>query len=328
MPHGGAPRVALIGARAARQGLGPWVARHLAAAGAEVVAHYGTTAATARAAADLLAQRFGLDSRPCTSPEQLLAEGRPDALAILAPAEHHERWLRFALAHDLPVLCEKPLVWGSPDPVATAVELVGAFRSAGLVLMENCQWPETVPAYDALFPGARPAAPRSFFMRLSPARTGRSMLGDALPHPLSLLQAVAPARTDQPVEAITLSTRAAQAHELEVGFRWTAETGPVQVRVELAMGTEQPRIAAWGVDDAVARRYIRTSDYTQFLATGARLVDLPDPLGRLVQRFVSVLIRDDGEDQEAEARRMVQRMRALGRLLAAWDEPSAEAEPT
>lgn len=314
-------RVAIVGARAARQGLGPWVARHLAAAGAQVTAHFGTSAASARAAADDLRARAGVDSLPCTSAEQLLERGRPQALAILAPAEHHEHWLRFALEQRLPTLCEKPLVWGGARPADTARQLVTGFAEAGVPLLENCQWPETLPAYRELFgPPAR--APASFFMRLSPARPAADMLGDALPHAVSLLQALAPCTATAPVSQVSFSTRDPAAEALQLSFRWAADEGAVQATVALERGPEQPREAAYGVDGRVARRYIRTSDYAQFLASEARLVNLPDPLARLLGRFLTTVAERDTTDAEkdrrAEAARMVQRMEALTCLSDAF----------
>ena len=46
-----APRIAIVGARRVRQGLGPFVTRHLVSLGAEVPAFLGTSASTIDVAA-------------------------------------------------------------------------------------------------------------------------------------------------------------------------------------------------------------------------------------------------------------------------------------
>jgi hypothetical protein len=310
-------RVALVGARRVRQGLGPWVARHLQAAGAQVVGHVGTSTASAAAATGQLAELAGVTSKGYVSADELLAEQQPQALVILAPAEHHERWLTFALERGLPTLCEKPLVWGGDAPEARARALVEAFIEQGIPLTENCQWPFTVPAWDSLFPEARELPPSSFSMRMSPARAGAAMLPDSLHHPISLLQELAPARHGLP-HGIAFSTRDEHANDLEVAFTWPADAGQVACRVHFELGAEQPREAGWGLDDRFARRLIRMGDYAQFLAAGARVVDLGDPLGLLVERFVADRAGERCEDRQAGARRMVQRMDALAALWDAW----------
>lgn len=320
-----APRVAIVGARRARQGLGPFMARHLRRAGAEVVAHWGTSAASAEAATRELAEIGGVTSRPFSDAETMLAETRPDALIVLAPSDHHDPWLQLALDRRLHALCEKPLLWGGADDVDRARTLVTGFSQAGLLLEENTQWPATIPAWRALFPQAPATPPRRFVMRLSPTRTGEDMLGDALPHPLSLLQELAP-EGDEPVTDVRFSSTAPDATGLTVHFTWPARSGPVAATVELELGPEQPREAGWGVDDHHARRLIRTEDYAQFFASGARLVDLPDPLEAHVASFVGRLdarLRGDAAaSRQAEPgvaeRRMVRRMEHLATLLAVY----------
>jgi len=189
-----APRVALIGARRVRQGLGPFVGRFLAKHGATVVGVLGTRMDSARQAAAGLEGQVGHAVPAYVDLSSLVAETRPDALAILSPHESHEGYLAAALQAGLHVLCEKPLLFGGEELERRAASLVDGFRSRRLLLMENCQWPELLPSYLALCPPAEPQAPRSFAMQLSPAsEQPRAMLADCLSHPLSMLQSLAPA---------------------------------------------------------------------------------------------------------------------------------------
>lgn len=270
-------RIALVGARRVRQGLGPYVARILVELGAEVPCFLGTrpesVAETERA----------LGARGYTDLAALLAKEAPDALAVLSPSQTHEGYLEAALAARVPVLCEKPLVWEGPGLARRAARLSERFAEAGLLLFECCQWPYTLPAYRALHPGVGPI--RSFAMRLSPAaREPRQMLGDALSHPLSLLQALA--GVEARAEDVALAARAG-----EVDLRFAYRTPTFSVASELRLRTRErpPREAAYAVNGHWAEREIRVSDYAFRFWDGSRSVDVSDPLRELLRDFLAKL---------------------------------------
>ena len=172
-----------------------------------------------------LAEALGHEPRGYVDLDTMLAAEPLDALAILSPAVHHATCLEAALAARLHCLCEKPLVWGVADPTGTARRLVEGFASAGLTLFENCQWPYTLEAFEALQPGVLSATPRRFEMELAPSVSGPPMLVDSLSHPLSVLQALAPAEKPR-IEAPRFDTRDA-GERIHVGFRWQADAGTV-----------------------------------------------------------------------------------------------------
>ena len=89
-------RVALIGARRVRQGLGPFVARDLLAAGAEVPCFLATSEQTREAAARALREQCGLEARGHLDLDAMLAREALDGLAILTPAECHAENLEAA----------------------------------------------------------------------------------------------------------------------------------------------------------------------------------------------------------------------------------------
>ena len=124
-------------------------------------------------------------------------------------------------------------------------------------------------------------------MRLAPAASGRELLGDALPHALSLLQALAPG-AEVRLSDIRFSTHAPDAKALTLDFRYHADAHTVAARVELTATDSQPREAAYAIDGWRARREVRMEDYALTLVDedDGRSVPLPDPLGRLVGRFV------------------------------------------
>jgi len=294
------------------------MARHLVAAGAEVPAFVGTSSETIAAAASELAQHAHIEVEGYTSLDELLERHPVDAVAILTPAETHAEQLRLALDRGLSVLCEKPFVWGSDNDLATTIALVESFAAKGLVLRENCQWPYTLPAFDALHPGARSSpAVRRFGMSLAPSVTGAATIADSLPHAVSLLQALTPATVAE-LRDIRFSTRDSEATELTVRFTWPGDDGPVEASIQLTFAAEQPRIAGYSIDGHQARRLIRASDYAQFFADGPRLVNVPDPLAGLVSEFVSELSRPVDDPCRGRRYDMIERMRALTGLAQAY----------
>lgn len=270
-------KVALIGARRVRQGLGPYVARHLVELGAEVPCFLATRPET------VAESERALGARGYTDLRELIAREQPDALAILSPSETHERYLEAALEARLHVLCEKPLLWTGPDLAGRAARLAARLAAAGLLLRESCQWPYTLPAFRALHPVLGPL--ERFGMRLSPtSRDPRQMLGDCLSHPLSLLQALAgePAR----VEDVFVS---AQPGAVQLRFRYRGAAVSLACEVSLRSSDQLPRQAAYAVNGHWAERRIRAADYTFSFQDGERTVPAPDPLRELLRGFLAAL---------------------------------------
>ena len=282
-----------------RQGLGPFVARQLVELGAEVPCFLASRPDS------IPDTERTLSARGYTDLGRMLADERLDALAILSPSETHERYLAAALAARLHVLCEKPLVWGGGGLAARARALEQAFRAAGLGLRESCQWPYTLPAYRALHPDAGPV--RAFAMRLSPAsHEPRAMLGDSLPHPLSLLQALAPG----PAELGDVRFTELAPGVLRLACEWRTAGARVEVEIALATRERPPREAAYAVNGRWAERRIRAADYALSFADGEREVPVPDPLRALLAAFVAEPARAPGGESG-------ERMALLERILDA-----------
>jgi len=313
-----AARVALIGARRVRQGLGPFVARYLEAAGAQLAGVLGTSTESAAAAARGLASSSRVEAY--TDFDALVTRESPDAVAILSPHATHETFLERALAAKLHVLCEKPLVYALPELAARARGWVEAFATAGLLLRENCQWPYTLEGYFQLHPELRGEVARRFQMRLAPVTaTPSAMLADSLSHPLSVLQALRPnpgpdarlahlrfrfspgsgpeaaaaGRSESETSPIGAGGRAGAAHaalaSLVLEFRYESNMAPLDVELELVQSRSVPRPAALAINGRWAHRQVREPDYALYLTAGSRSVKLADPLGALVERFVAEL---------------------------------------
>lgn len=289
-PPSDAPRVVVIGARRRRQGLGVWLSRFVEDAGGRVVGIVGTSDETVAAALDGLAQ-VGIRPAGSTDAAPLVRDLRPDALVLASPWATHERYLAFALEHGLHVLCEKPLLWGCGRPAERARALARAYADRGLHLVVNAQWPWTLDAWRGLHPGVLDRVPTTFAMRLSPDSAGRAMLPDAMPHAISLLQAVVPHAAPR-VEDVRLEGAGEHAEALDVRFVYVAGGARVDSAVALRRGRRQPREASYGFDGREAIRRVHVEDYRLELASDGRTVPLPDPTPRLVRSFVERVSSD------------------------------------
>jgi len=311
------PRVALIGARRSRQGLGPFVARDLCAAGAEIAGFLTTREETLAAAGEELEKTTGQSFRGYTDVDQLLANERPDALAVLSPAETHERYLDAALAAGAHVLCEKPFLWSGDGLAARARRRVDAFAARGLLLVENCQWPHALAAFDALHPTGRSAdgAPQRFAMRLSPTSSGAQRIGDCLPHPLSVLQSLSPGAAS--IEQLRFPPVPNGVAGLELEFDYVVGGARTGVSLQFLSDSEYPRPAWIEIDGLRAERRVRMPDYAIEFACGTRSVSAGDPLTLHVLEFVKELRAVGAGATPRSPEPIAQRMELLEQVLVA-----------
>ena len=273
------PRIALIGARRVRQGLGPFVARHLVELGAEVPCFLGTRPET------IAESERALGARGYGDLSELISEEAPDALAILSPSETHERYLEAALEAGVHVLCDKPLLWNGPGLARRASRLVERFAAASLLLRENCQWPYTLAAYRSLHPDTGP--PASFAMRLSPSLAGAA--ADAGGRALASAQ---PA----PGADRCRRTRARRSSRSRHGRARSCCASPIawrrlrwRARSPCARAIGSRARPAYAVNGRWAERRIRPSDYAFTFTDGEREVPAPDPLRELLRDSLAAL---------------------------------------
>jgi len=315
------PRVGLIGARRVRQGLGPFVARDLVAAGAQVPCFLVTRESSLEPARSEIERHTGASTKGYVDADAMLDAEDLDAVAILSPAETHEAHLARAAERGLAALCEKPLLWGGPDLAARAAARVRAFAQRELLLYENCQWPFALPGFERLHPGSLDAPPRRFAMELQPASRGLQALGDSLSHPLSLLQALLPGEAPE-VGAIRFEPDPPDAPtgSLSVRFDYHSGVHGCAVEVRLRAGEELPRRAALEIDGRRAERVVEPESYRLFFRASERSVPLDDPLTQLITDFCRCLGAPEAGERRARARQIEQRMRLLARLAHAHAE--------
>ncbi|MCA8959034.1 MAG: Gfo/Idh/MocA family oxidoreductase [Planctomycetes bacterium] len=316
-------RVGIVGARRRRQGLGPYMARFFDRQGAEIVAVLGTSADSARAATRELAEA-GMSPRPFADPETFFRDGDLEAVVIASPHETHLAVLELAASHGVAAFCEKPFVWGGPDPIADAERVVEEFARRDLLLLENVQWSYTLPAFCELHPGVwEPGrSVRTLEFLLGPAARDVGRITDSLSHVLSVLQTLGgvPDGALQEVRFESLD-----ADRLVLGFRYPGQRGPIETTVTLKHAPHPPRPAGYGIDGHFALRKIEPTSYaiTFERADTGRSVPVADPMEALIHDFLAALRTGDAPRwATVTASHIVPRLRHLVELRDAYLEAS------
>jgi predicted dehydrogenase len=322
-------RVAIAGAR----GIGKHHAKWFAAAGCDVVAVYGTTEASAQAAAASLQDLFGFSGRAFHEWDRFRAEGGFDACSVCSPAEAHHANVRDLAADGKHVLCEKPLVWNwdySPEQiVAEAADLVAEALHHGIVLGVNAQYPAALAGFEELHrtvTGRRPEYRALTFVMETKGKP-RSSHGaaevwiDLGPHPLAVLDAVAPGsvawetlrHTDGPHEAI-------------LDFEWLSEGRRLPVHVECRRTTNGSMRRALGNQDVVAE-YEGCNVNGEFMAclrAGDAEWTGPDLMRVSVERFIEAARSGDERQVLVSGHAALRQQEALTGI---WKHCWAEAAP-
>ncbi|MBL9077280.1 MAG: Gfo/Idh/MocA family oxidoreductase [Planctomycetes bacterium] len=278
------PRIGIVGAGRTQQGLGPYLAAAFEEAGCRVTAVAGRDAHGALRGARQLAQQLGHAVDAAASVAALARE--VDALVVASPVPSHATALDAALAAGIPCLCEKPLVgWRE---AAAGRARVQTFAARGLLLVENCQWPFVLSAFDELFPQLRSEPVRQVAMGLSPVGRGPSMVEDSLSHVLSVVQALVPWTGAALLDRIRRTDGSPTAEHDVVQFTLRQGSDECAVALHLDRCPEPPRPAWLEVNGHRLDRRIGPG-YTIEFTDGERTVKTRDPLRELVYRFAAFL---------------------------------------
>lgn len=311
------PRCGIVGAGRSRNGLGPFLARDLEAAGAQVVAIAGRHAERTRALAEEMAEAWDHEVAACRTTEEMLESSGLDALVIAAPIAVHRPALEAALEARVAVLCEKPLV--SPEEHAAVGGLLDGFAERGLLVMENCQWPYMLGVLDELLPGLRQQPVERIEMLVSPIGRGRHMLVDSLSHFLSVIQHLVPVDPSTRLLQPSVSDCQADTESLELTVELESPFPQMRSTLYLRRCAVQPRPAWVAVNGERVERRIRPRDYSISFSGGGRTVGIEDPLTALVRQFVVLLREPDLERARAEACSIRERARLYRAVFEAWE---------
>jgi len=323
-------RVAVIGARRHRQGIGEFVSRAFLSAGAELCAVVGTREETVAQACDSLREFGARDLLGFTDLEAAIHTTRPDVVAICSPFPCHRSALEIVAKHACHCLCEKPMWWndGESDRAAVTEQLVDNFIARDRYLALITQWPQTLGDFYRLYPELEGEPVCEFDMQLGPTSRGFQMVLDAASHPLSMLQALL---GEGDIEDASAEYSSADGRSLCLTFSYSHSAGSTTVRCQLETCEKPPRPASYALNKRWVHRSVELPDYRLFLeGVGEKRKRIPieDPLDALVVEFVGK-VESFGPSGTAgavtpkdsvERRHLVQGVRGLEVLVTAARE--------
>ncbi|MDP1930790.1 MAG: Gfo/Idh/MocA family oxidoreductase [Gammaproteobacteria bacterium] len=288
--------IVLAGARSVRQGTGPFIAAALQKAGARIAGIVGTSSDTAELARRELAQRHHITTKGYVDLRDAIATERPDVVAICTPWQVHAEQLAIVAEAGCHCLVEKPLAWPLSTPQVD--ELISAFEQRGLLLHMVSQWPHTLPVFESLH-GALTLPVQRFAMRLSPISIGSTMIPDAAPHLISMLQALS---GPGDCEDIVVTAGHGDFPEnsaidsLILDFAYRTDIGVTQAQLQLQTCAERPRPAWYQINDLRVERELVLPEYQQYLTANGRRIGLDDPMELMATAFLTAL-RDGPRSQ-------------------------------
>lgn len=282
--------IVIAGARSVRQGTGPFIAAALQKAGAHISGIVGTSVESVQLAEHELALRHGITTRGYTDLRAAIAAETPDVVALCTPWQVHAEQLAIVAEAGCHCLVEKPLAW--PLSNAGLNLLIEAFERRGLLLQMVSQWPLTLPAFHALYgPLTQPV--ERLLMRLSPISIGETMIPDAAPHLISMLQAlVGPGDCEGIVVTPGRNSERSALDTLAICFTYQSARGAIEAQLLLQTCAQRPRPAWYQINDMKVERDVVLPEYQQYLVANGRRVALSDPMEMTVSDFLAKLRRN------------------------------------
>jgi len=276
-------KTAIIGAARTRNGIGEYIGKYAHQNGARVIAVQGTTAQTARDAAQAL-RRYGIAARAYSDFTTLAARETPEAVIIASPARTHYTYIIQAIERGQHIFCEKPFVWDVHSPIQEVLEdIFSQADSAGIVVAMNSQWPFSLRSYEKLCGPIEKRAAHSFFISLSPLCSGRQMIVEAVPHALSILYHIYGAGI---IEGLAVESR---KKKMALRFQYVADDTACNVLINLEQNKRQPRGFSFGFNENIVRREIDMETYRISFAHKNDTLIVPDPLELSVKDFLAAV---------------------------------------
>lgn len=289
-------KVAVLGASGIGKNHARWFQQH----GCDVVAFLGSSPDSLAATQAILERGFGFTGRGYSDLPTLLRVEQPNIACISCPPPLHYDYALQAFAAGAHVLCEKPLVY---DATKTAAELavqaqtlVETAQERDLIFGTQMQYAVIVDKLLALSSHAPGTAPvREFAMEmetknLRPGRDYEAIWIDMSPHPLSVLQKLAPGATIDPASIDCVL----RAHETEVRFQLLTAPDALPVKAHVIVRFNPNRavpLRRFVLDghpiDYVGRNNAAGEFRSYLTAEDGRSLELPDFVDTLIGNFVA-----------------------------------------
>jgi len=315
-------RVAVLGARRAKQGTGEYIARDFIAAGHHIVGILGTSSQSVEETRLKLHEKYKIKCPGYTSIEELTQKHDIDVIVIASPIDTHWRFLEFLSEKHYHVFCEKPLWWSEDNLDTEEVQiktenLIEAFDHNKRILWLNTQWPFTLPSYNELYSTVcKKNKIENFEMWMSPVTNGREMLIDSGPHFFSMLFALLGAGELSSIDISYSVNEKNKLATLNLESIYTHQKGETIVKFFLKQCKDSPRPAGYAINGKSAERHIKMPEYLLSLSNKTNSVTMNDPLNESVKSFVEAVNKNKKTDREAIKNNMVN----LHKVVRAFSE--------
>jgi hypothetical protein len=281
-------KVALVGARRNKNGIGHYIGNYFQRNGSPVVSLLGTSVETAALAANEL-KEFGINAQPYTNFDKMVAEQCPDAVVIASPSTTHLDYLYKALEAGTHIFCEKPFFVDAKQEAQSVLrDIFTLANKQRLTIAMNSQWPFALPYYDELCGTVDSNTIKRFDMRLSPLCSGKEMILDSVPHALSVLYCKCGPGAIKEIAIEPLKER------MELYFEYQTKDTTCTVHIRLTQQVVPPRDFSFGFNDRIVHRSLDLESYEISINRAQKILKIADPLDLSVQDFMNA-VRDKRE---------------------------------
>lgn len=276
-------KVAIIGARRSRNGIGEFIAKYFHKNAATVISVLGTTKETAQNASSAL-RKYGIESAPYRNFYEMVEREKPDTAVIASPSLTHYEYLVKCIDFGLNIFCEKPFIWRETGDIRGITENI--FEKASqenLTLAMNSQWPFSIKYFEEICGRIDNEKTDTFSISLSPLSFGKEMIPESVPHALSMLYVVL---GDGEIADLCFEP---DAEKMIIGFRYLSKTNDCDVLINLVRKEQQPRGFCFGFNDRIVHRILDFKKYEIYFSYKDKKKKIMDPLELSVQDFIEAV---------------------------------------
>ncbi len=276
-------KLAIIGARRNRNGIGEYIGKYFHKNGATVASVLGTAEKTAQHASSAL-RKYGIHSTPYSDFYEMVESEKPDTAVIASPSPTHYDYLVKCIDFGLNVFCEKPFIWqGTGDIRGITQNILERANQRNLTVAMNSQWPFSVRYYEKICGPIDSRRINKFFISTSPISLGKDMIPESVPHALSILYFVL---GDGEITNLHLEP---DEEEIMIRFRYRSQITCCDVVINLIRKEHQPRDFFFGFNDRVVRRILDLENYEMYFGYEDKKVRIRDPLDLSVRDFIEAV---------------------------------------
>ncbi len=285
-------RVAILGASGIGKNHAAWFAKN----NCEVVAFAGSKPEKLAATRQVLQSRLGYTPNAYADIPQLLEAETPDAVCISTPPELHFQHAKLCLQASVHTLCEKPLVYDAS--LAPGVlqqqseELIALAQTQNVLLGTQMQYPFAA-AKICEMAQVPPKEIETFAMEmetknLKPGRSHETIWIELAPHPLSVLQRVAPGAY---LEENSIECKIGD-QETDARFTIRRENGTtIQARLTVRCNPETSSpLRRFIINDRAVNcsgRKNENGDFLTYISNDETEIEMPDLVDLLVANFAA-----------------------------------------